>query len=318
MTLRQPYRQRSMNPHPRVWGESDTALSYDCVTPMRAGDVGSCAPTPNSSLLTPNWTYTFSAKERDSETGLSYFGSRYYSADLSIWLSVDPMSDKYPSLSPYVYCADNPVKLVDPNGEAVIVPLILKGANNSSVTIETDLINKTFDVSKLGVDFGGNFTLQGDEILSAALDLAGIVDPSPICDGLNTYLQLKQGKKKDAFWSACGLCPYLGDLSKLGRVKKDIGVIKTGIDAIKTKSVISFVQRSGKDGVKITTTIPKGYRKIHSGNKSVVYTNGKYFISPDLDEHNGGVWKMAKKESDLWRRETRMGTYDANLKRVGD
>ena len=51
------------------------------------------------------------------ETGLSYFGSRYYSSDLSIWLSVDPMSDKYPSLSPYVYCADNPVKLVDPNGE---------------------------------------------------------------------------------------------------------------------------------------------------------------------------------------------------------
>ena len=60
--------------------------------------------------------YTFSAKERDSETGLSYFGSRYYSSDLSIWLSVDPMSDKYPSLSPYTYCADNPVKLTDPDG----------------------------------------------------------------------------------------------------------------------------------------------------------------------------------------------------------
>ncbi|MBO7492083.1 MAG: RHS repeat-associated core domain-containing protein, partial [Bacteroidales bacterium] len=45
--------------------------------------------------------YSFSAKERDSETGLSYFGSRYYSSDLSIWLSVDPMSDKYASLSPY-------------------------------------------------------------------------------------------------------------------------------------------------------------------------------------------------------------------------
>ena len=71
----------------------------------------------NSEFLILNWTYTFSAKEKDSETGLSYFGSRYYSSDLSIWLSVDPMSDKYPSLSPYVYCADNPVKLVDPNGE---------------------------------------------------------------------------------------------------------------------------------------------------------------------------------------------------------
>ena len=63
------------------------------------------------------WSYTFSAKEKDSETGLSYFGSRYYSSDLSIWLSVDPMSDKYPSLSPYTYCADNPVRVVDPNGE---------------------------------------------------------------------------------------------------------------------------------------------------------------------------------------------------------
>ena len=66
-----------------------------------------------------NWNamYTFSAKEKDTETGYSYFGSRYYSSALSIWLSVDPMSDKYPSMSPYVYCADNPVKLVDPNGE---------------------------------------------------------------------------------------------------------------------------------------------------------------------------------------------------------
>jgi hypothetical protein len=32
-------------------------------------------------------------------------------------MSVDPMSDKYPSMSPYVYCANNPVKLVDANGE---------------------------------------------------------------------------------------------------------------------------------------------------------------------------------------------------------
>ena len=80
------------------------------------------APYPSSdhcSLLTAHWTHTFSAKERDAETGLSYFGARYYSGDLSIWLSVDPQAAKYPSLSPYVYCADNPVRLVDPNGEEI-------------------------------------------------------------------------------------------------------------------------------------------------------------------------------------------------------
>ena len=72
-------------------------------------------------------SYTFSAKEKDSETSLSYFGSRYYTSDLSIWLSVDPMSDKYPSLSPYVYCADNPIKLVDPNGEEIRIHYGNKG-----------------------------------------------------------------------------------------------------------------------------------------------------------------------------------------------
>ena len=74
-------------------------------------------------------SFTFSAKEKDQETGFSYFGSRYYSSDLSIWLSVDPMSDKYPSLSPYVYCADNPVKLVDPNGMQWETPEDEKKAN---------------------------------------------------------------------------------------------------------------------------------------------------------------------------------------------
>jgi RHS repeat-associated protein len=63
-----------------------------------------------------NAPYTFSAKEKDVETGYGYFGARYYDSGLSIWLSVDPMSDKYPNMSPFNYCANNPVKLIDPNG----------------------------------------------------------------------------------------------------------------------------------------------------------------------------------------------------------
>ena len=61
----------------------------------------------------------FIEKERDSETGFSYFGARYYDSDLMTgWLSVDPMADKYPNISPYAYCGWNPVRLVDPDGEA--------------------------------------------------------------------------------------------------------------------------------------------------------------------------------------------------------
>ena len=60
---------------------------------------------------------TFTGKERDVETGYGYFGARYMDHELmTMWLSVDPMADKYPGISPYAYCAWNPVKLVDPEG----------------------------------------------------------------------------------------------------------------------------------------------------------------------------------------------------------
>lgn len=64
--------------------------------------------------------YTFTGKERDEETGYGYFGARYMDHELMTgWLSVDPMSDKYPSISPYNYCMWNPVKLKDPDGREI-------------------------------------------------------------------------------------------------------------------------------------------------------------------------------------------------------
>ena len=62
-------------------------------------------------------------EQRDEETGYGYFGARYMDHELmSMWLSVDPLADKYPSISPYAYCAWNPIKLVDPNGMEVDDP----------------------------------------------------------------------------------------------------------------------------------------------------------------------------------------------------
>ena len=45
--------------------------------------------------------------------------ARHYNSDLSLWLSVDPMADKYPGVSPYTYCGNNPVRLVDPDGDTL-------------------------------------------------------------------------------------------------------------------------------------------------------------------------------------------------------
>ncbi len=78
--------------------------------------------------------YTFTAKERDRETGYSYFGARYMDHELmTMWLSVDPMMDKYPNISPYNYCMWNPIRLVDPNGMDTVV---FDGAGNFSNRIK--------------------------------------------------------------------------------------------------------------------------------------------------------------------------------------
>ncbi len=63
--------------------------------------------------------YKFTGKERDAETEYDYFGARYYASALPMWLSVDPLSDKYPSISPYAYCNWNPITHIDPNGQWV-------------------------------------------------------------------------------------------------------------------------------------------------------------------------------------------------------
>ncbi len=63
-----------------------------------------------------NTPYLFNGKELDEETGLYYYGARYYNPRISLWYGVDPVAEKYPNFSPYCYTMNNPVMLIDPDG----------------------------------------------------------------------------------------------------------------------------------------------------------------------------------------------------------
>ena len=63
-----------------------------------------------------NSPFKFNGKELDEETGLYYYGARYYDPKISLWLSVDPLAEVNPHKSPYNYCSNNPVSRVDPTG----------------------------------------------------------------------------------------------------------------------------------------------------------------------------------------------------------
>ncbi|WPO78020.1 RHS repeat-associated core domain-containing protein [Flavobacterium sp. KACC 22761] len=67
-----------------------------------------------------NTPYLFTSKELDRETGLYYFGARYQDPKLGIFISVDPLAEKYPNISPYCYVANNPIVLKDPQGKDIV------------------------------------------------------------------------------------------------------------------------------------------------------------------------------------------------------
>ena len=62
--------------------------------------------------------YKFNGKEFDEETGLYYYGARYMNPVTNLWYGVDPLAEKYASISNFSYRHGNPIILVDPNGTA--------------------------------------------------------------------------------------------------------------------------------------------------------------------------------------------------------
>ena len=66
--------------------------------------------------------YKYNGKELDTKKGLNWYdyGARMYDAALGRWHVVDPLAEKYYSVSPYNYCMNNPVNAIDSNGEKIV------------------------------------------------------------------------------------------------------------------------------------------------------------------------------------------------------
>ena len=177
--------------------------------------------------------YLFSSKELQDQSlggkllGLYDFGSRFYDPTLGRWFNVDPRLE---FVSPYGYCANNPVLYIDPNGEDIVLTI----SKEVTVTVATRLIDLKITVPdwtgarKL---FTKSITLQGDEILLAALDIVGIVDPTGIADALSASLYAQQGDLVNAMVSGVGLIPYLGDFAKMFRMKNHFKILSMAVES---------------------------------------------------------------------------------------
>lgn len=114
------------------------------------------------------------------------------------------------------------------------------------------------------MDWGGNYTLKGREVLSAGLDLAGIVDPTGAADTTNTALQVSNEEWVGAVISGLSIIPYIGDIAKIFNIKKDYNIIKTAIqnfrNSHKAQKSFSDILESAELG-RITKGNTKIFRK---------------------------------------------------------
>lgn len=86
---------------------------YPYGTPFCDGPVTDAAVQP----------YKYNGKELDLMHGLDtyHYGARQYYPVVPTWDRLDPMCESYTYMSPYSYCLDNPVNVVDPDGKEVFI-----------------------------------------------------------------------------------------------------------------------------------------------------------------------------------------------------
>lgn len=69
------------------------------------------------------YRHRFAGKEDQAFAGLPYidFGARLYDPATARWSTSDPMAEKYTSISPFLFCAGNPVNIIDKQGDSLTI-----------------------------------------------------------------------------------------------------------------------------------------------------------------------------------------------------
>ena len=114
--------------------------------------------------------YKYNGKELDRMHGLDWYdyGARWQDAAIGgRWHAMDPLCEKYYNISPYVYCADNPVRFIDPDGMKLMRP---KGGENFKTIGLLSIIGGTLMMAGGAVysvvTEGGGFVVGGGQLIS--------------------------------------------------------------------------------------------------------------------------------------------------------
>ena len=97
------------------------------------------------------YRYFFNGQEGDGEVygsgGLAGYEFREYDTRLGRWWGIDQKAEKYPSLSPYQFCADSPIRMVDVDGSDFVV-IIEKSGSENIITVKMNVYSASQEAYK--------------------------------------------------------------------------------------------------------------------------------------------------------------------------
>ncbi len=111
---------------------------------------------------TNRWRYSGKEEQKaiNSSLPLIDYGARIYDPTIARWMSVDPMAEKYYEESPFLYCSDNPINIIDIKGTETHVVQ----NDNGTYTVIGGTLNRDRNIYVYTKDINGYYSIKGSSI----------------------------------------------------------------------------------------------------------------------------------------------------------
>ena len=279
---------------------------------------------PGRNYNADKYRYGFNGKEMDDEikgTGNQQdYGMRISDSRLGRFLSVDPLRNNFPWNSTYSFSENDVIRNVDLDGSEKHPYQYLPRWAQSTILVVQGVAKGTEEILHNICPHPQDE--RDPKSLSESIELIKSI-PQNLKDlPKNTKEIYDHGSIEDKAHQTVmvlGLFSVLkGNINESNSLSQ---VSRLGQFESKTR-LLTFLQ-GVQEKVKQVVRVPDGFEvvKVDGAKADVFKLKGKnVWISPDLDGHLGGIWKMANgKAENLFKKETREGTYNLDLtKRIGD
>ena len=236
-----------------------------------------------------NTPYLFNAKEFDEETGLYYYGARYYDPRLSLWISTDAKQEENLNVSTYIYTFNNPIKYQDPDGNLPIETIW--DATNLSLGINSFIGN----IKKGSL---GAALVDGVGIIADAAATALPYIPGGASSAIKAYragktaskTTLKAGSKAPSKIMDAASKEFPSRRAAFRQAKRDAGIPTSKNFSTHVKGDAAKSGDSGRRGIEYTFDTEGAYgsqfnRYIQDHFEGHVYKDGSFDNTPHFNIH---------------------------------